>query len=34
MFIGLQIPTDNLHDVITSKMEEVVDYEDSKKDVQ
>lgn len=33
-FIGLQIPTDNLHDMNTSKMEELVDYEGSEKDDQ
>lgn len=31
-FIGLQVPPDNLQDVVMSKMEELVDYEDSKKD--
>lgn len=33
-FIGLQIPTNNLHDVLTSEMEELADYEDPQKDDQ
>lgn len=33
-FMGLYIPIDNLQDMVMSKMEELVDYEDSKKDNQ
>lgn len=32
--MGLHVPTDNLQDVVMSKMMELVDYEDSKKDDQ
>lgn len=33
-FIALQIPPDNLQDVVTFKIEELIDYEDSEKDDQ
>lgn len=32
--MGLHIPPNNLQDVVMSKIEELVDYEDSKKDDQ
>lgn len=31
-FIGLQVPTDSLHDVVMFEIEELIDYEWSKKD--